>query len=257
MNATLFRPVPAPLYRQIEEHLARQIYDGTLPVESLLPSDAQLCTQFGVSRITVRTAIDRLVAANLVKRRAGVGTYVLGPDHGVQTARLVGHVDDIHPRMNFKILHSSNERLPEWVDLGGDVDMAASYRCFVGVNHIGSKPFSFLQDYYPQDLARFISEEDYLGAMPPVRLLEMRSGLRFSHAVQRLDAVAAPPHVASAIEVTEGSPVIRMVRTYFETAGRPLDIAVAHYHPDRYRFEIKLISQHVRGSAGNKADAEL
>jgi GntR family transcriptional regulator len=241
-----FRPVSAPLYRQVEEHLARQIHDGVYAAGALLPSDARLCEMYRVSRITVRGAIDGLVAANLVRRRQGVGTLVLDSEQGVQTARLIGYVDDIHPYMNFSMLESGRLPLPASVAARLGLEPGRSCQCFVGVNHIGKEPLSYLEDYYPDDVAGFLVEADYLGTLPPVRIVEMRSGRRFSHASQKIDAVAAPERVAAALGLAVGYPLIRMERAYFAADKSVLDVAVAHYHPSRYQFEIRIVPRGLR-----------
>lgn len=246
MTIRPFKPVSTPLYRQVEEHLARQIHLGTFPAGTLLPSDARLCEMYGVSRITVRSAVDRLVAANLVRRRQGVGAFVID-ERGVQTARLVGYIDDIHPYMNFSMLQSGSAPLPAGVAASMGVEAGRPCQCFVGINHIGREPLSYLEDYYPDDVAGFISESDYLGVLPPIRVIEMRSGRRFSHATQKIDAVAVPDRVASALGLSPDQPVIRMERTYFSADKSILDVAVAHYHPSRYQFEIKIVPKTGRG----------
>jgi GntR family transcriptional regulator len=246
MSVEPFRPVSAPLYRQVEEHLARQIHTGAYAVGALLPSDAQLCEMYRVSRITVRGAIDRLVAANLVRRQQGVGTFVLGSEQGVQTARLIGYVDEIHPYMNFSMLESGRMVLPASVAARLGVEPGGECQCFVGINHIGKEPLSYLEDYYPDDVAGFLAEADYLGTLPPVRIVEMRSGRRFSHATQTIDAVAAPERIAQALGLAVGQPLIRMERVYFAADKSVLDVAVAHYHPSRYQFEIKIVPRSLR-----------
>jgi GntR family transcriptional regulator len=64
----------APRYRQIAEHLRTLVDDGD-PGDRL-PSDADLCAQFGVSRMTARQAVDLLLAEHLVVRHRGQGTFV-------------------------------------------------------------------------------------------------------------------------------------------------------------------------------------
>ncbi len=201
---------------------------------------------YRVSRITVRGAIDRLVAANLVRRQQGVGTFVLGPEQGVQTARLVGYVDEIHPYMNFSMIESGRLPLPASVAGLLGAEEGRPCQCFVGVNHIGKEPLSYLEDYYPDDVAGFLAEKDYLGTLPPIRIVEMRSGRRFSHASQKIDAVAAPERVAHALGLAAGRPLIRMERVYYAADKSVLDVAIAHYHPTRYQFEIKIVPRGLR-----------
>ena len=67
------------LYRKVLDKLHAAIRDGTLPVGASLPSEHQLCVQFGVSRITVRRALDELAQAGLVERGAGRVARVVAP----------------------------------------------------------------------------------------------------------------------------------------------------------------------------------
>lgn len=72
---------PIPLYYQVESHLREAITSGTIPVGATLPSEMELSARFSVSRHTMRMALSRLVAENLIARRAGRGTVVnLPPD---------------------------------------------------------------------------------------------------------------------------------------------------------------------------------
>ena len=64
-------------HRQIAEVLERGITQGEWPVASLLPSEPQLATQFGVSRQTIRSALSSLMSSGLVASQQGIGTRVL------------------------------------------------------------------------------------------------------------------------------------------------------------------------------------
>ena len=68
-----------PLYQQLKETLRRQILEGELQPGTLIPSERQLCEQYGVSSTTVRRALQELVRDGLIHRRAGIGTFVSSP----------------------------------------------------------------------------------------------------------------------------------------------------------------------------------
>ncbi len=70
------RTVPIPYYYQLEGFLRGQIMTGHYQAGQRVPSEKQLCEQFGVSRTTVRQAVGNLVAAGLVHRVKGKGTFV-------------------------------------------------------------------------------------------------------------------------------------------------------------------------------------
>ena len=67
---------PQPRYRQLAQTLINEIESGRYPVGGLLPTEFELCEQFGASRFTVREAIKQLVQLGLVDRQPGVGTRV-------------------------------------------------------------------------------------------------------------------------------------------------------------------------------------
>ena len=65
---------------QIADVIAARIADGTYPVESRLPAEPSLTSEFSCARDTVRAAIRELRARGLVETVAGKGSYVLPPD---------------------------------------------------------------------------------------------------------------------------------------------------------------------------------
>ena len=65
-----------PLYEQLKLSLSKKIEEHVLQEGERLPSEAELCAEFDVSRITVRRAVDELVEEGVLERRQGKGTFV-------------------------------------------------------------------------------------------------------------------------------------------------------------------------------------
>jgi GntR family transcriptional regulator len=84
-----------PLYGKVEGVLASEIARGDLTPGDRLPSEDQLLERFGVSRITVRRAIQNLIQRGMVEIRRGHGTYVLAPKISQELTRLTGFVEDM------------------------------------------------------------------------------------------------------------------------------------------------------------------
>ena len=68
-----------PLYEQIYEDIARRIETGEYKAGDKIPTETELLEQYGVSRVTVRRAMSRLVSENLLVKKAGKGTFVSMP----------------------------------------------------------------------------------------------------------------------------------------------------------------------------------
>lgn len=71
--------LPIPLYYQLKQILEKNIMDGLWESGERIPSEAELCSIFGVSRITVRQAIRELSNAGLISTMAGKGTFIAKP----------------------------------------------------------------------------------------------------------------------------------------------------------------------------------
>ncbi len=84
------------LYSRVETVLASEIADGDLKVGEQLPTEDNLIERFGVSRITVRRAIQNLVSRSLVEIRRGKGTFVATPKITQELRELSGFVEDMH-----------------------------------------------------------------------------------------------------------------------------------------------------------------
>ena len=74
-----------PHYRRIYDDLKEKIQDGTYPGGMQLPTERELCTEYGVERITVRRSLEMLVQDGLVGKRPGIGTFVRSAEPTVQT----------------------------------------------------------------------------------------------------------------------------------------------------------------------------
>ena len=84
-----------PLYSQLVSIIKRNISAGTLSPGALLPSEAELCRTFDVSRSTVRQAIGALEAEGLVVRKQGRGTFVAEPKMRRRTENVYSFTSEI------------------------------------------------------------------------------------------------------------------------------------------------------------------
>jgi GntR family transcriptional regulator len=230
-----------PLYRQVSDDLRRCIAErGLLPGDAL-PPEAELCRAYGVSRITIRKALDELVARHLVTRRRGSGTFISDAERIAKSVLLTGYIDDVLMLNRMTVLDERWSTLPhhvaEFAVDAGD----GPFKQITGVNRITEgEPIVHIAFWFPPDIATRVSAADVGGPLPTIRHIERSHDLRMSHAVQVIDPIAAPRTIADALGIARGMPVLRALRCYRDSNGRLIELFEAHYHPTRYRFSAQL-----------------
>ena len=232
----------SPLYSRIESVLAREIADGFVGVGDQLPTEDSLITRFGVSRITVRRAIQNLVSRGLVEIRRGRGTFVASPKITQELTELSGFVEDMRAlgrKPTARVL--GKEIVPADMTVGSHLALTKGERV-VRIHRVrlaDGVPLSFDETFLPMEIGKKIITDD-LKVEPIFSLLERKYGVPLVEAEYKLDAVAAETEIASALKVKPQSPIFRIERTSYSTGGRPVDYERLHYRGDLVRFVTRL-----------------
>jgi GntR family transcriptional regulator len=230
------------LYSRIEAVLASEIADGDLKVGDQLPTEDSLMVRFGVSRITVRRAIQNLVGRALVEIRRGKGTFVAAPKITQELTELSGFVEDMHAlgrKPTARVV--SKEIVPADATVANQLALTKGERV-VRIRRVrlaDGVPLSFDETYLPLDIGKKIIA-DNLKVEPIFSLLERKYDVPLIEAEYKLDAVAADTEVAAALKVKRRSPIFRIERTSYSTGSRPVDYERLYYRGDLVRFATRL-----------------
>lgn len=231
-----------PLYARVERVIAAEIAAGSLAVGEQLPSEERLVERFGVSRITVRRAVQNLVARGLVEVRWGRGTFVATPRITQPLIALTGFVEDMAAlgrTATARVLRI--EVVPAGAGVARELELDAG----TWVTHIervrlaDGQPISLDDTYLPPDVGQRIAADD-LARQPVFELLEQKYDVPLVEATYRLSAAKADPHTAAELRVEPGDPVFRIERTCFTTGSRPVDHETLRYRGDAVTFETRL-----------------
>ena len=228
------------LYQQVSRDLLDRIAGEGLEKGAMLPSEAELCQQYGVSRITIRAAIGQLVERGLLVRRPGVGTFVTGRSNTAREFNLVGFLEE--GRL-FTSEPVSNEVLEADARLAELLDLApgAPVRHIRTAVHREGEPLTVADGYSADTPEERLSEEDYRRPVASAIAIGIRTRRRIRRAEQTLEAVAASGEVARLLDLPEGTPVIRARRIYFTAKDRPVYYLEVRYHPSHYDFNVDLV----------------
>src|SRR5882757_2051353 len=240
---------PTPLYAVLEAQIAGGIAGGEFPVGSRLPIEDDLVQRFGVSRTTVRKAIQNLSSRGLIEIRRGTGTFVTQPRITQDLTELTGFVEDMDA-----LGHAATARLIDWIVVAADADVAQHLALAVGTrvvrirrvrlaNGVG---ISLDDTYVTLEIGEKIVTHD-LELERSFTLLEQRYDRPLVEAEYKLEAVSAGQDVAAALGVEAGSPIFLIERTSYSAGDRPIDYEKLHYRGDLIRFRTRLAR---RKSAG-------
>jgi len=233
---------PLPLYAQVEQALAADITAGALAPGDQLPPEDALSARFGVSRITVRKAVEGLVGRGLLEIRRGRGTYVCLPKIRQELTELSGFVEDMQA-----LGRTPTARLLDKRVVAADSTVAARLGLAKGarvyrlerVRLADGVPVSFDETYLPYEIGRKVVKHD-LRAEPIFTLLEEKYGLPLTEAEYALESVACDAHVAQGLAIAAGSPVFRIERTSYSLNNQPVDYERLYYRGDLIRFVTRL-----------------
>lgn len=230
------------LYVQVRETLRDQIKTGLLKPGEKLPSEEELATHFGVSRMTVRQGISDLTDEGMLYRRRGVGTFVtqfhVERDHNkltdfFETARVEGF------KAKIKLLN--REVIPAKLMIAKALALQETepviwIRTLRLANNV---PVTINEEYIPYKLCPDLLKED-LHSRSAWQILE-KYGYTIKRAVQKIEARAADADVAGLLKIEVDAPVLFKNRVIYAEDGTPVVLVLCHNNGNIYSSKMILV----------------
>ncbi|SHH64911.1 GntR family transcriptional regulator [Streptomyces sp. 3214.6] len=240
LHFALDRASPVPLYYQLAQQLEAAIEHGALAPGNLLGNEIDLSTRLGLSRPTVRQAIQSLVDKGLLVRRRGVGTQVVH-SQVKRPLELSSLYDDLQAAGQGPTTHVvRNERVPATADVAAALGIAegSEVTLLERLRATHGEPVAFLCNYLPPALLDLDTER--LEATGLYRLLRS-AGITLHSARQTIGARSATAEEAALLTEKEGAALLTMQRTAYDDTGRPVEYGTHIYRASRYAFDFQLL----------------
>jgi len=234
-----------PIHHQITEILRERIAAGQYDVGTGLPPELVLVEEFGVSRHTVRSALQRLVADGLIERRAGLGTTVTKRATG--GSWLIGSLDELL-EYNLDQIQLRDARLvpgkdfPQAADLFAESPNGKVFRLVRRLTNQQGEVCGIAQIFTSAQIAARIPRAR-LDKVLFIDLIQKHCSVRADRVRQVSGAALADEDMAKELEMKAGDPVLRLTRTYTSTDGDPIMLVDLSYRPDRYQHTITYLHQ--------------
>jgi GntR family transcriptional regulator len=242
-RAVIDKASRVPYYEQLREILDAAIRSGKLAVGDQLPSEAQLCDHYDVSRTVVRQALNELANEGLIVRYKGKGSFVAPPkvdEHLAQS--LTGLAEEVRARgeqLTNKIrtfeVQAPSAHVAEMLKLGIEDSVIHLER----VRSINGEPWVLTSTYLPHEHCASLLELDMRHRSLYVTL-ERELGLVLDHGHRTIEAALATAEQARLLGIAAGDPVLLLKSLAFLADGTPIEYFLAWHRGDRSRFDVDL-----------------
>jgi len=230
---------PVPLYHQLEQVLVQVIDSGKLGPGDLVPSEHWLAETYGISRSTVRQALDELERHGYIYRQRGRGTLVSARPIYHGTTGVAGFSDDmksqgIKPRSQVLrlVILPADDELAEHLRIRSAEDVVVAER----LRFADDTPVCIERTHLPVAKVGAIAREDLEGGRSLYEHLRERLGIRPQMVEELLEVVFGDPEDCARLQVPSSSPLVRLQRSVYADTGDCIEYAISLWRIDRFRY---------------------
>ncbi|MFF1837787.1 GntR family transcriptional regulator [Streptomyces sp. NPDC058231] len=234
------RSSPVPLYYQLSQQLEAAIEQGRLAPGSLLGNEIELAARIGLSRPTVRQAIQTLVDKGLVVRRRGVGTQVVHSQvrRPLELSSLYDDLEAAGQRPATRVLRNTVVPATGPVAAAFGIPEGTEVHLVERMRSAHDEPMALLRNHLPAGLVDLSTER--LETTGLYRMMRV-AGITLHSARQTVGARLAATEEAAQLAEPEGAPLLTMERTTYDDTGRAVEFGSHVYRASRYSFDFQLL----------------
>jgi len=229
-----------PRYAQLAKTLLNEIHSKRYLVGDLLPTEFELCAQFGVSRFTIREAVKQLVQQGLVVRQPGVGSRVVAQAPSGQYTQTMSAITDLRQYASETTLQIAKTSVQ-----GINAEQAALLGTAEGETWLHIQGLRFIEgqalplcltDVYVAPRFRSLTGVSGRMTQPLYQLLEEQFHCRIKAVQQELRAMLLPAALAKRLNAPARSAGLWIARRYMDERDELVELAVSVHPADRFSY---------------------
>lgn len=228
------------LFQRLQNDLAAVI--AATSAGDRLPTEPELARRLGVSRATLREAMRSFEAQGLIRRRQGVGTFVVGQAQVIQTGlEVLDSIETLAKRIGLQVsmgalnIRQVTATSQQAQQLGVEENTALVE--ISRVIHADGRPVAFLVDLLPENyLQKDDLQEGFNGSV--LDLLLRRGTPPLGHSMTEIRAGAAASEIARALEIQRGDVLLVFAATLYATDGSIVDYSHSYFLPGYFSFQV-------------------
>lgn len=220
------------------------------PGEKLL-SEPDLARKLGVSRATLREAMRAFEGQGLIRRRQGVGTFIVNHTHTIESGlEVLESIETLAKRIGLNVSMGNlkvdqidaDETQAEYLVIKAGSPVIKITRVIIAEN----RPVAYLLDLLPVDILSVEElQEGFTGSV--LDWLLKRGTPLLANSSTEIQAVAANQEVARALQIQRGDVLLKFISNLFSTSGQVVDHSASYFLPGYFRFHVvrRVISNHL------------
>lgn len=227
-------------FQRLQVELA-EIIAKTPPGERL-PSEPALAKQLGVSRATLREAMRAFEGQGLIRRRQGIGTFVVSHVQVIETGlEVLQSIESLAEKINLKVYMGDViiNRLEADAILSENLNVEkgtplVKVKRVITTEH---RPVAYLIDILPENvLSPAELEQGFTGSV--LDFLLKRGDLNLMNSYTEVNATSASSEIAKALEIQRGDPLLLFEAYLYDDGGRVVDYSHSYFLPGYFRFHL-------------------
>ena len=227
-------------FQRLQNELAQMISESEAGTR--LPAEPELAKKMGVSRATLREAMRTFEGQGLVRRRQGVGTFVVGQSKIIETGlEVLESIETLASRIGLPVSMgavqvkeiTANQEESNALNLNEGTPLVKVSR----VIHAEGRPVAFLTDILPQEI--LVNKDlvaEFTGSV--LDLMLKQGSPRLSKSLTDIQAVSATAEIAKKLKIQRGDVLLLFTARLYDEKGEAVDYSSSYFLPGYFRFHV-------------------
>lgn len=231
-----------PLYLQIKAYIRKSIIDGVHPYGTLIHTEPMYEKMFGVSRITVRQAINELQVEGFVNRIRGRGTEVIYTEKIEETLMKIQSFTEEIKALGLKpgtksvtvLEKKPTDTVRDILQLEEDVLILQLER----IRTVDGKPMVVFETSI--ESVQGLPHDSVAYSKSLYEVIEQKTGRRVKRVKESFEAMVASETLAKKLDIKKGEPILLRTRVSYDAVSKPIEFTISYYKGSGYKYTVEI-----------------